>query len=66
MIDGLSEDMSVHNPDIIYEKIASMSCKAAVKGRHAMSAAEADRLIDQLLGWKTLTPALMAVRPSFP
>lgn len=26
-----------------------MSCKAAVKGRHAMSAAEADRLIDQLL-----------------
>lgn len=49
MIDGLSEDMSVHNPDIIYEKIASMSCKAAVKGRHAMSAAEADRLIDQLL-----------------
>ena len=41
MIDGLSEDMSVHNPDIIYEKIASMSCKAAVKGRHAMSAAEA-------------------------
>ena len=50
MIDGLSEDMSVHNPDIIYEKIASMSCKAAVKGRHAMSAAEADRLIDQLFG----------------
>ena len=49
MIDGLSEDMSVHNPDIIYEKIASMTCKAAVKGRHAMSAAEADRLIDQLL-----------------
>ena len=49
MIDGLSEDMSVHNPDIIYEKIATMSCKAAVKGRHAMSAAEADRLIDQLL-----------------
>lgn len=49
MIDGLSENMSVHNPDIIYEKIASMSCKAAVKGRHAMSAAEANRLIDQLL-----------------
>ena len=49
MIDGLSEDMSVHNPDIIYEKIASMSCKAAVKGRHTMSALEADRLIDQLL-----------------
>ena len=26
-----------------------MSCKAAVKGSHAMSAAEADRLVDQLL-----------------
>lgn len=49
MIDGLSEDGMAGNPDIIYEKVASMSCKAAVKGNHHMSAAEADRLIDQLL-----------------
>ncbi len=49
MIDGLSEDMSVHNPDIIYEKVASMSCKAAVKGHHTMSFQEANVLIDQLL-----------------
>lgn len=49
MIDGLSEDASVSNPDIIYEKVASMSCKAAVKGNHKMSALEADKLIDQLL-----------------
>lgn len=49
MIDGLSEDISISNPDIIYEKVASMSCKAAVKGNHKMSAPEADRLIDQLL-----------------
>ena len=49
MIDGLSDDMSVHNPDIIYEKVASMSCKAAVKGHHAMSSQEANVLIDQLL-----------------
>ena len=49
MIDGLSEDMSVHNPDIIYEKIASMSCKAAVKGNNELSFAEADKLIDELL-----------------
>ncbi len=49
MIDGLSEDMSVHNPDIIYEKVASMSCKAAVKGPHTMSFQEANVLIDQLL-----------------
>lgn len=49
MIDGLSEDASVSNPDMIYEKVASMSCKAAVKGNHKMSAPEADELIDQLL-----------------
>lgn len=49
MIDSLSDDLSVHKPDIIYEKVASMSCKAAVKGRHTMSAAEANELIDQLL-----------------
>ncbi|MEY8352170.1 DNA mismatch repair endonuclease MutL [Lachnospiraceae bacterium 54-53] len=49
MIDGLSEDGSSHNPDIIYERVASMSCKAAVKGGHKLSAAEANELIDQLL-----------------
>lgn len=49
MIDGLSDDVSLSNPDIIYEKIASMSCKAAVKGNHQMSAAEANELIDKLL-----------------
>lgn len=49
MIDSLSEDSSLSNPDSIYEKVASMSCKAAVKGNHQMSAMEADRLIDQLL-----------------
>lgn len=49
MLDGLSEDTQAGNSDLIYEKVASMSCKAAVKGNHAMSAAEADALIDQLL-----------------
>lgn len=49
MIDGLSEDGSSHNPDIIYERVASLSCKAAVKGGHRLSAAEANELIDQLL-----------------
>ena len=50
MLDGLSEDTQAEKPDLIYEKVASMSCKAAVKGNHAMSFAEADALIDQLLG----------------
>ena len=49
MIDGLSEDISSHSADIIYEKVASMSCKAAVKGNNRLSAMEANELIDQLL-----------------
>ena len=49
MIDGLTDGVDQGTPDIINEKIASMSCKAAVKGNHAMSAAEADSLIDELL-----------------
>lgn len=49
MIDSLSEDASLSSPDLICEKVASMSCKAAVKGNHRMSPSEADELIDQLL-----------------
>ena len=49
MIDGLTDGVDQGTPDIINEKIASMSCKSAVKGNHAMSAAEADSLIDELL-----------------
>lgn len=49
MIDSLSEDSALTDPDAIYERVASMSCKAAVKGNHRMSAAEANELIDQLL-----------------
>lgn len=48
-MDGLSEDAPAKEGDSIYEKVASMSCKAAVKGNHTMSPAEADALIDQLL-----------------
>ena len=49
MIDGLSDDASTYNPDIIYERVATMSCKAAVKGGSRLSTAEANELIDQLL-----------------
>ena len=49
MLDSLAEDTLTGSPELVYEKVASMSCKAAVKGSHAMSAAEADRLVDQLL-----------------
>ena len=36
-------------PDVVDEKIASMSCKAAVKGNMKLSYAEADALIGELL-----------------
>lgn len=49
VIDELSEDSTKRNPRVIEEKIASMSCKAAVKGIHRMSTQEAERLIDELL-----------------
>ena len=49
VLDELSEDAVKRNPRVIEEKIASMSCKAAVKGNHRMSPQEAERLIDELL-----------------
>lgn len=50
MLDNLSEEIhSMQAPDMIAEKIASMSCKAAVKGNSRLSAAEVDALIKELL-----------------
>lgn len=49
MLDGLSEELKPGAQTMILEKIASMSCKAAVKGNHRLSEAEARSLIDQLL-----------------
>ena len=49
MLDSLSDEIRSENQQIIVEKIASMSCKAAVKGKHKLSQQEANSLIDQLL-----------------
>ena len=46
LADGLTTSMT---PDLIDEKVASMSCKAAVKGNHRLSAQEMDTLIGELL-----------------
>ncbi len=45
----LSENPVRGVPQIIREKIASMACKAAVKGNNSMTYEEADQLIEQLL-----------------
>lgn len=50
MLDALSDGLSINMaPELIDEKIASMSCKAAVKGNSRLSAREADALIGELL-----------------
>ena len=49
LIDTLTEDATALQSELIYEKIASMSCKAAVKGNNRLSVSEADALIEQLL-----------------
>ena len=46
LADGITTSMT---PELIDEKVASMSCKAAVKGNSRLSAQEADTLIGELL-----------------
>ena len=50
MIDSLSDGISSNTElNVIDERIASMSCKAAVKGNNKLSYAEVDNLIGELL-----------------
>ncbi len=49
LLDGLSEFHGRETPQMITEKIASMSCKAAVKGNQKLSIQEANALIGELL-----------------
>ena len=49
MLDDFSNATGRQTPDIITEKVASMSCKAAVKGNDKLSFKEINELIDELL-----------------
>ena len=50
MIDDLADGLNTSmTPELIDEKVASMSCKAAVKGNNRLSAQEVDALIGELL-----------------
>ena len=49
VLDELSQGPVRGNATVIEEKIASMSCKAAVKGNMSMSFTEVEALLDQLL-----------------
>ena len=52
MLDQLSADCNNIKSNLILEKIASMSCKAAVKGNMRLQKEEADSLIGELLTLK--------------
>ena len=49
MIDSLADDNGRASRQILEERVAMMSCKAAVKGNNRLSSAEAESLIDELL-----------------
>ncbi len=49
VLNTLLSDREFKNADVLLEKVASLSCKAAVKGNHRMSEAEAKQLISDML-----------------
>lgn len=50
MLDSLTDGVNpAMTPDLIDERVASLSCKAAVKGNSRLSAKEVDALIGELL-----------------
>ena len=49
MLDNLVDDSNRNTPEIITERIASMSCKAAVKGNNRLSMQEAKELMKELM-----------------
>ncbi len=49
MLDDFSNASGKATPELILEKVASMSCKAAVKGNNHLSMEEMEALIDELL-----------------
>lgn len=49
MLDDFSDISGRATPELILEKVATMSCKAAVKGNDALSLPEIDALIEELL-----------------
>ena len=49
MLDSLAADIKHTDNNMVLDKIASMSCKAAVKGNHKLSLLEVESLISELL-----------------
>jgi len=49
VLNSLLSERDYKNAEVLLEKVASLSCKAAVKGNHRMSDAEAKQLISDML-----------------
>lgn len=49
ILDEFCENPMKDQPDVILNKLASMACKAAVKGNHSLTFEEAGALLDELL-----------------
>ena len=49
MLDSLNEATGTPSMEFVFEKLAGMACKAAIKGNHRYSVQEADALIGELL-----------------
>lgn len=49
MLDGLEDSLGTKSLEIITDKVASISCKAAVKGNMSMNHMEMDALIEKLM-----------------
>ena len=49
VLDELEAGITRQNPQVVEERIATMACKAAVKGNNRLSLEEADELIEELL-----------------
>ncbi|MBQ1312868.1 MAG: DNA mismatch repair protein MutL, partial [Blautia sp.] len=48
-LDTLSTEKKKDSLEVFTHRLATMACKAAVKGNHVLSEKEADHLIDELL-----------------
>lgn len=50
LLNALTEDRGSLSIDFFVEKLSGMACKAAIKGNTEITAMEADKLIDEMLG----------------
>ena len=49
ILEGLQNDRVGHNPETVCHRIATMACKAAVKGNHLLTQQEMEVLLDELM-----------------